>query len=479
MDNYTEQEVEQYTREVKDIVANYKSYGMIFKKKSHLKNFVEAVTSPFLSDPFYTFRTKLYWVVNDLKEFPRCKFCNKPLKWKNVDSVQRGYCDYCSNSCAQSSEEVLERKKANYRQLHGVDCWHQLPEAKEQLRQKWKNKTKEEIDERTRKSKATNKQRHGDENYNNIKQGLETNRRNHGGMLEVQTKEGKERRKTTCQDKYHTDYFSQSKEHHQKVRATWESKSDEEIKDIVDRRSITNNIKYGCDNPLQNEELKKMAFQKQIDEYGGIGFASDETRAKIQNRCMELYNTLDPGNRPEAIEQRRIIWEQKSPEEKEEMIKKCQESNKRNHGGILFQQTHEAHARRRKRIFHDGIWFDSKWEVKVYDFLKENKIEFNYQPEIVLPYECNGVKHFYQPDFSVCGRIVEVKGDNFFKIDEATGKEIMINPYRYPHWTDEQYENSCAVAEAKHQCMLNNNVIIIRGKDLNNLTEVFNYACSK
>ena len=101
-DKYDIEQVEAYSREVKDICANHKYCGMIFKKKQYLHDFVEWRTSKFLSDPFYTFRTKLYWVVHDLTDFPRCQNpeCGNPLEWKNIDSVPRGYPKYCCNSCA-------------------------------------------------------------------------------------------------------------------------------------------------------------------------------------------------------------------------------------------------------------------------------------------------------------------------------------------------------------------------------------------
>lgn len=116
--------------------------------------------------------------------------------------------------------------------------------------------------------------------------------------------------------------------------------------------------------------------------------------------------------------------------------------------------------------------FDSKWEFKVYDFLIENKLLFEYQPAISIPYYCEGTKHYYHPDFLVNGRIYEVKGDHFFKVDES-GKEVMINPYRDPEWSDERYAYECAKYEAKHQCMINNGVVILRRKDIKSITTSF------
>ena len=59
------------------------------------------------------------------------------------------------------------------------------------------------------------------------------------------------------------------------------------------------------------------------------------------------------------------------------------------------------------------------------------------------------------PDFRVGDQYFDLKGDHFFK----NGK--MINPFRDKSWTDEQYAIECEKYEAKHQCMLKNNVIIL------------------
>jgi hypothetical protein len=107
--------------------------------------------------------------------------------------------------------------------------------------------------------------------------------------------------------------------------------------------------------------------------------------------------------------------------------------------------------------------------VKVYDFLKSNNIAFEYSPEISLPYEYDGKTFYYHPDFLINGKSYEVKGEQFFKVDES-GNEVMFNPYRDPEWTDERYAWECGKYEAKHQCMLRNNVVILRESDIRNLT---------
>lgn len=115
--------------------------------------------------------------------------------------------------------------------------------------------------------------------------------------------------------------------------------------------------------------------------------------------------------------------------------------------------------------------FGSSWEFIVYDFLLENHIEFEYQPEISLPYEYKGTHHTYHPDFIVDGRVFEVKGDNFFRFNESTGREEMFCPYRDDDWSGEKYNWMCGLYEAKHQCMIANNITILRSQDINSISQ--------
>ena len=149
------------------------------------------------------------------------------------------------------------------------------------------------------------------------------------------------------------------------------------------------------------------------------------------------------------------------------------------YGVSNFSQSSLFSAYHRRRIFHDNIWFDSSWEVLVYDFLKSNNIAFEYSPKISFPYEYDGRTFYYHPDFLVGGTIYEVKGDQFFRINESTGQEEMFNPYRESEWSDGRYDWECGKYEAKHQCMLRNNVVILRESQIENLDSVFNYGKQK
>lgn len=110
----------------------------------------------------------------------------------------------------------------------------------------------------------------------------------------------------------------------------------------------------------------------------------------------------------------------------------------------------------------DGINFDSKWELAYYKYCKANNISIVRQP-VILEYNYNGMIKKYKPDFEVNGQLLEIKGDHFFENRDVIQK--MICPY--DRSKDDLYE-------AKHQCMLANNVKILTYKDLKKL-HVFDY----
>ena len=143
------------------------------------------------------------------------------------------------------------------------------------------------------------------------------------------------------------------------------------------------------------------------------------------------------------------------------------------HGVMWYPQSKEYHKKAHKRYTnpkYPDMTFSSSWEFKVYDFLMENHIEFEYQPSILFEYEYDGKIHTYHPDFKVGDKIYEVKGDYFFRINETTNQEEMYCPYRYDDWTNDEYNNECRRFEAKHQCMIRNNVIILRNSQIKNLS---------
>ena len=114
-------------------------------------------------------------------------------------------------------------------------------------------------------------------------------------------------------------------------------------------------------------------------------------------------------------------------------------------------QVPEIRAKQARQYLYEGIRFDSKPELAYFIWLTNNHVNFTYQPSITFEYEYEGKMHCYIPDFLVEGQLVEIKGDQFFNEDGT-----MCNPYD---------RSQDALYEAKHQCMLKNDVKILRHGD--------------
>ena len=146
----------------------------------------------------------------------------------------------------------------------------------------------------------------------------------------------------------------------------------------------------------------------------GLPFLSMEN---YKNKCLELYGVENP--------------------------MQCSEIRKKTTQKYSFQE----------------ISFDSAPEIAFFIYHKDHNIELEYQPNVSFEYAFNGKVHKYFPDFKLGDTLYEIKGDHFFK----DGK--MVCPYRDKSWTDEQYLLECSKYEAKHQCMLKNNITILTSKD--------------
>ena len=122
-----------------------------------------------------------------------------------------------------------------------------------------------------------------------------------------------------------------------------------------------------------------------------------------------------------------------------------------------------------KKYRYDGKVFDSAPEVAFYIWLRDGGIKFVYQPyeKRITYYDQNGKQHIYQPDFYIIDtdQLIEIKGDQFFNNDGT-----MKNPY------NSLYNESM---ELKHQCMIANNVKIMRNIDYQQYIKYVNYKYGK
>ena len=185
------------------------------------------------------------------------------------------------------------------------------------------------------------------------------------------------------------------------------------------KRDLTNKINTGYEHPLQNPKI--------------------QNKIKLYNK--EKYGTDYPFSSD--------YWKShNNPMYDEETVRKM--INTRRENGNISNS---------KQIYYKNEKFDSKWELAYYIWLEDHNIQFTREP-LSFEYSYNDRTHYYVPDFKIDDKIIEIKGLQFFENNDSTKR--MINPY--DRTQDDLYE-------AKHQCMLKNNVEIIT-----DCTEYINYV---
>ena len=204
---------------------------------------------------------------------------------------------------------------------------------------------------------------------------------------------------------------------------------------------------------------------------GGIGFGSEKIKNKIRQTNIEKHNNPDYRNTEKMIQtatknggcgaarfstkikMENTLYKRTGynhnwsiPEERKVAFEKMKEANKEKYGVENVMQVPEIRAKIHKKWYFDNVYFDSSWELMYYIWLKDNNINFEYQKDR-LPYYFNNKLRYYEVDFTVDGKYVEIKGPQSF---DKNGNMINI----YDRTLDD-------VANHKYYCMLSNNVEII------------------
>lgn len=88
----------------------------------------------------------------------------------------------------------------------------------------------------------------------------------------------------------------------------------------------------------------------------------------------------------------------------------------------------------------------------------------------------NNSTHRCYPDFELNGQFIEIKGNHL--INKTNGKWILPT-YQLKRLGEEKYIDGCNKMEAKHQCLLQNNVKIIYAIELKDLIKKYKKEIKK
>ena len=211
----------------------------------------------------------------------------------------------------------------------------------------------------------------------------------------------------------------------------WKKLSQEKLQEKRKKYSATCLDKYGCEN----------------------GSASQEVKDKIKSTCLERYGVENP-SQCAAIQQKKentclLNFGVNFPMQSNIVKERTKESYVNKFGVENNSQLLSYHKAKISRYVFDGKTFDSLPELSVFVYFKASDIHIERCTKC-FEYEYLGVVHKYFPDFEIDGKLIEIKGDHFFE------NGVMINPFN---------RELDGLFEAKHKCMLHNNVEIWTGKD--------------
>ena len=369
-----------------------------------------------------SFKTRCYWLVKGNKNLEFCKNPNCKTNislTQNVVSIMAGYRDYCCVKCVNNDPLVRQ----------------QICDTKED--------------------------RYGDPTYNNREKAWNTTEKHFGVRNPFQAKEIKERIIETHQKNLSVDYPMQNKEVQNKSKSTMQKKYGVDfplqLLDILNKSKQTNFDRYGYENPMQNPDFKEKARQTCYNHYGTYTpMQSSIVMEKAISSFIAHYGTSN--NMKSEIGQ--LAYKQAFFDK---------------YGVYNPMQVSDIRAKCAIKYIYNNKNFDSSSEIAYYIYLVDHSIKFEYQPSKSFEYIYANKKHFYIPDFFLIdeNQYVELKGPHFF-----TKNGTMFCPYRDSDMTDEDYLHLNELFEAKHQCMLKNNVKIIRTDSLE-MQKIMNYIAEK
>lgn len=246
--------------EILKIINEYK-YGYS-KVTQYLKNSHPDIYKyindlyPQLADPKYKFVQKIYWLVNNLEDYPKCPICGGPNK-REYNSYSVMYkSEECSQKCVKKNPINIEKLKQACLEKYGVEYTGQVKEF-------IKKREDTCIKKFGSKTCLANK---------DVRKRIEnTNLEKYGVTVPAKNKDILQKMQYTCIERYGVINTSQLKENRQKFKKT-----------CLDR--------YGVDNPMKAKEVEEKSKKTCLEKYGVeyVG-QNPETIDKIKNINLERY----------------------------------------------------------------------------------------------------------------------------------------------------------------------------------------------
>ena len=262
--------------------------------------------------------------------------------------------------------------------------------------------------------------------------------------------------------KYNDPYYNNRKKAKQTCIERYSCENPSQNLNIKRLKQETFKKHYGTDHYFKTNDFKKYMIcykikhpemienikLKNLKRNGGIYYVeTDEFKEKYRKTMIKRYGVENPFQSQDIVNKSKQTCIKKYGAEYSLQSKSIQEKTVKN--------------KKYTRYIYYNESFDSIPEFCVYLYciyhwipiIRNYKVGYTYK-------DINGVNHSTYPDFVINGQFVEIKGGQFFR-DDGT----IYLPYRNVNWTDEEYKYKCDLYERKRQCLINNNVLILKDTD--------------
>lgn len=243
----------EYFKQILDIVNSKKKWRNILSLNKDLMNWINE-TTPLLQNNFYTIDTKLYWIFNDLHNFPCCDFCKKAYIDRNVFTIARGYPEFCSHICVVNSPKTKEKTRQTCIKKYGVSSPGQAESVKKKSQQ--------------------------------------TCLKKYGTKCSLQSKSSLEKTKQKNLQKYGVEHPSQNKQIQQKIRQTKQQRYGDiqpwHSTDAYAKRKNTWIKKYGTSHPMKSPEIQQKQCESVKSKYNVSYYT--QTQSFTRTRLKKVFN---------------------------------------------------------------------------------------------------------------------------------------------------------------------------------------------
>jgi hypothetical protein len=420
------------TNDLSNILKQYPRHYEKIITKHHTKLLEEIYTSTNFLAHDILLKTRIYCILNDIYELPKCRTCGKEIT-VDIQNMKSGFKKYCSPKCATLNIDVSLKRKSSCLEKYGYENPFQNNQIKEKIKQTNLEKYGCEVSSQNKdvikKMKQTNIEKYGvqivSQNRCIQEKIKKTNLEKYGYENVAQNKDIREKIKQTNLEKYGVEHFNNK----DKAKKTCLEKYGVDHFTNFEKTKQTNLERYGHEYALQTPLIQEKIKTTNLRKYGvEYAFQNNQIQEKIRQTNLEKYGVEHFNN-------------------KDKYIQTCLEK----YGVEHPSQNREIRLKQQSKYTYDSKSFDSAPEIALYIYLKDNNIDFEYQPNIKFEYLIGEKTRYYFPDFRIEDKYYEIKGDQFFDSDNK-----MINPYD---------RSQDVLYESKHQCMRNNNVTILKSND--------------